>query len=578
MVAPGSLCPIVGDAGSSYVKVGFADEDIARSISQTVAGASHPIDRGHTRDVDHMSVVWNDIFQYKLGVDPSQHGLILTESINSSPFAAAATVSSMFDTFQVPYIGLVPAPVMALYASGRETGVTLDVGGGLTQVVPIINGYPIMRTDGRGAVKHTAHLGGKDLTQRFARMLMPHRGAWLPSVAEYSVMENLKDKACRIAATPQEYNDLERNPVESFTDYTMPDGLQLSVGHECIKAPECLFRAELGLTTCTVQQHFAEAMSHVSETDLPELMNNVVLSGGTTLTAGFQERVLWELKNSVHEQTRVIAKPERKYLSWIGASIVSTLATFKDSWLTAGEYMEVGESLVHRKGMFTSLRASEDDILADPFYAPPHVKPPTKLEAIAPAVPRVAGAQNMALWRAAIEGDVGATIIAIEMSDQGMLNSQDPHNQGFSAMHFAARYGNADVIDSLIKAGASTSTKDDFGKTPLHWAAQYDRLDAAAAEATDLMIKAGIDLNAKDNQGRTALQYAARAGQQAVVELLIAASADADQMEKKFRNARDFANQSIIDSKALGPAPGSEGTDSWHHNNEGPDSEGTGRY
>ena len=77
-------------------------------------------------------------------------------------------------------------------------------------------------------------------------------------------------------------------------------------------------------------------MSHVSETDLPELMNNVVLSGGTTLTAGFQERVLWELKNSVHEQTRVIAKPERKYLSWIGASIVSTLATFKDSWLTAG--------------------------------------------------------------------------------------------------------------------------------------------------------------------------------------------------------------------------------------------------
>lgn len=145
-------------------------------------------------------------------------------------------------------------------------------------------------------------------------------------------------------------------------------------------------------------------------------------------------------------------------------------------------------------------------------------------------------------------------------------------------MHFAARYGNADVIDSLIKAGASTSTKDDFGKTPLHWAAQYDRLDAAAAEATDLMIKAGIDLNAKDNQGRTALQYAARAGQQAVVELLIAAGADADQMDKKFRNARDWANQSVTDSKALGPAPGSEGTDSWYHNNEGTDSEGTGRY
>jgi actin len=567
MVVPGALCPIVGDAGSSYMKVGFADEDIARSISPTVAGVCHPVERGHIRDVDHMSVVWNDVFQYKLGVDPSQHGLVLTESINSSPFAAAATVSSMFDTFQVPYVGLVPAPAMALYASGRETGVTLDIGGGLLQVLPIINGDPVVRSDGAGAVKHTAHLGGKDLTQRFARMLMPHRGAWLPSVAEYSVMENLKDKATRVVATPVEYDELERNPVESFTDYTMPDGLQLSVGHECLKAPESLFRAELGLTTCTVQQHFAGTMSQVNEADMAELMSNVVLSGGTTLTTGFQERVLWELKNSVYENTRVIAKPERKYLSWIGASIVSTLTAFKDSWLTAGEYMEVGESLVHRKGMFTSLRASEDDVLADSFYAPPHVKPPTKLEAIAPPAPRVAGAQNMALWRAAIEGDVGAAVIAIEMSDQDMLNSQDPHNQGFTAMHFAARYGNADVVDSLIKAGAKSTTKDDFGKTPLHWAAQYDRCDDVGAEATDLLIKSGADVNAKDNQGRTALQYAARAGQQAVVELLIAAGADAEQLDKSFRNARDWANQSITDSKVLGPAPGSEQSDSWYYNN-----------
>jgi len=516
-----------------------------------------------------MSVVWNDIFQYKLGVDPSQHGLVLTESLNSSPFAAAATVSSMFDTFQVPYVGLVPAAAMALYASGRETGVTLDVGGGLLQVLPIINGDPVMRTDGAGAAKHTAHLGGKDLTQRFARMLMPHRGAWLPSIAEYSVMENLKDKACRMAASPMEYDELERNPVETFTEYTMPDGLELSVGHECIKAPECLFRAELGLTTSTVQQHFAEALAHVDPAEMPELLNNVVLSGGTTLTTGFQERVLWELNNTMGAgSVRVIAKPERKYLSWIGASIVSTLATFKDSWLTAGEYMEVGESLVHRKGMFTSLRASEDDILADPFYAPPFVKPPTKLEAIAPPVARIAGAANMSLWRAAIEGDVGATVIAIEMSDPVTLNSQDPHNQGFTAMHFAARYGNADVIDTLIKAGASTCTKDDFGKTALHWAAEYDR-DSCGAEAAGLLVAANAEVNGKDNQGRTALQYAARAGQQAVVDLLLAAGADAESMDKTFRNARDWASKSVTDSKALPPPPNSEDADSWYYNNLG---------
>ena len=53
------------------------------------------------RHHDHLALVWEDIFNCKLGVDPSQHSLILTEPVNNSPFSAERTATSMFETFQV---------------------------------------------------------------------------------------------------------------------------------------------------------------------------------------------------------------------------------------------------------------------------------------------------------------------------------------------------------------------------------------------------------------------------------------------------------------------------------------------
>ena len=46
---------------------------------------------------------------------------------------------------------------------------------------------------------------------------------------------------------------------------------------------------------------------------------------------------------------RVIAPPERKYSVWIGGSILSSLGTFQQSWITKDEYDELGPSIVHRK-------------------------------------------------------------------------------------------------------------------------------------------------------------------------------------------------------------------------------------
>jgi len=48
-------------------------------------------------------------------------------------------------------------------------------------------------------------------------------------------------------------------------------------------------------------------------------------------------------------KVKVIAAPERKYSVWIGGSILGSLSTFADMWITREEYDECGAGIVHRK-------------------------------------------------------------------------------------------------------------------------------------------------------------------------------------------------------------------------------------
>jgi centractin len=61
------------------------------------------------------------------------------------------------------------------------------------------------------------------------------------------------------------------------------------------------------------------------------LYGSIVLSGGSTLTRGFGDRLLRELQRVAVKDTRIkiFAPPERKYTTWTGGSILAGLSTFK---------------------------------------------------------------------------------------------------------------------------------------------------------------------------------------------------------------------------------------------------------
>lgn len=78
----------------------------------------------------------------------------------------------------------------------------------------------------------------------------------------------------------------------------------------------------------------------------PQLANNIVLTGSSSLIPRLNERINNELMNlnpslkiRVHSAGNTI---ERKYSTWIGGSILSSLGTFHQMWVSKAEYEEVG--------------------------------------------------------------------------------------------------------------------------------------------------------------------------------------------------------------------------------------------
>ncbi len=82
-----------------------------------------------------------------------------------------------------------------------------------------------------------------------------------------------------------------------------------------------------------------------------DLFANIFLSSGTTMFTGIDDRIQKEIELLAPStmKIKVIAPPQRKYLVWIGGSILGSLSTFQQMWISKEEYDESGPSIVRRK-------------------------------------------------------------------------------------------------------------------------------------------------------------------------------------------------------------------------------------
>ena len=156
--------------------------------------------------------------------------------------------------------------------------------------------------------------------------------------------------------------NLDSARTQNARPFEMPDGYNQLFGVERYRATESLFDVKMALSDAshhaptpnqTLPQMIAQSLSQIDVDIRPHLLSNVVVVGGSSLIYGFNERLKQELE-AMYPGPRVrIFSPgsvvERKFSSWIGGSILASLGTFHQMWISKKEYDEHGPGIVEKR-------------------------------------------------------------------------------------------------------------------------------------------------------------------------------------------------------------------------------------
>ncbi|XP_049844523.1 actin-like protein 6A [Schistocerca gregaria] len=283
----------------------------------------------------------------------------------------------MFEKFKVPAFFLVKNAALTTFANRRTTALVIDSGATHTSAVPVQDGFVLSR----GIVR--TPLAGDFLTTQCGELLKGFAVEVVPPymvASKEAVAKNEKSKWVKHpnlpAVTTSWHKFMIKRVLQDFQSkvlevsrsqlheeiyacippatYEFPDGYCQDFHEERMQIPEALFNPEMFQLSPSLGIGYVvkKSVSRCEADVRAALYSNVVIAGGNSLLKGFPERLCTELAHRTPSSMRlkvIHGGRSRRISSWIGGSIVASLGTFQQMWISAQEYEDAGKNVVEKK-------------------------------------------------------------------------------------------------------------------------------------------------------------------------------------------------------------------------------------
>ncbi|KAG5646409.1 hypothetical protein DXG03_003459 [Asterophora parasitica] len=316
---------------------------------------------------------------------PSEHPILVTEPTWNTPANRERMAEIMFEEFDVPAFYIANTGVLNAFAAGRGTALVIDIGKDMASVTPVVDGFVLRKglsysTLPKLVHAHARHILSNPTPMRRGIELLPHQLITNKESVDLNAPPRFSIREDRIAGTTeswriwaenrevdewlmsvgtileQGWNDVAaaQRPAKA---YEFPTGYNTYFGPDRLNVGEQYFHHPPALvaTNPNLPKHVPNLILETfrsCDTELRQVLSsNVVVTGGGTLFNGFVDRLSSELGRSFsHAKIHAPGNPvERRYGGWLGGSILASLGTFHQLWISKEEWQEHGKAIVGQR-------------------------------------------------------------------------------------------------------------------------------------------------------------------------------------------------------------------------------------
>ena len=337
---------------------------------------------GTIGDFDLFEKNINYLLEDVLSLNLSEHPLLFSEPSLHNKTNRIKLTEFMFEKYKIPAIYISKSAVLSGFSCGRSTCLVFDSGHNTTYAVPVSEGYALqkclIKSNIAGdwvseQVEKNLEKKGININPFYKFKVKKEGDKFKPEYIKdditfdksyetfwkKEIIRDIKETCLITNDEPLKY-DAEKDEfiptsVNQELTYDLPDKKTINLSQDRNLIIERVFNPV---------KEYPEFLGYhqmvnnaISQADLEikkELYSNIFLCGGNTLFTGFPERFQKQITNT-NKQTfkiKIITHPsntERKFSSWIGGSILSSLGTFHQLWLSLAEFEEHGASIIERK-------------------------------------------------------------------------------------------------------------------------------------------------------------------------------------------------------------------------------------